>query len=787
MSANRAEVVDQNFAPSIREGRLPQPRVLLRAEDTLLTNAEIVDMFESQVMSRHLDLAARVLKTRSESFYTIGSAGHEGNAVCGKVFRHTDMAFLHYRSGALFIQRQKQLQGSTPIWDMLLSLAASSEDPISQGRHKVFGSLPLNVPPQTSTIASHLPKAVGMALSIRRSADLGLPSQFPRDSVVLCNFGDASYNHATAQSAFNAACWSAYQNVPVPIVFVCEDNGIGISVPTPGGWVRREAEARPGWRYFTGDGRHLLDAHRAAEAAVNYTRSTRKPAFLHMTTVRLLGHAGSDMETAYNSMAAIEAAERDDPLLHSARILIENGILSGEEIINLYETVRQRVMRAAEHAITRPKLTTAAEVMASVVPPKSAAPLPALPSADQRTKLFGFDMRYMDKPQHMAKHINWALADAMARYPNTVLFGEDVAQKGGVYNVTTGLLQKFGARRVFNSLLDETSILGTAIGLAHNGFLPIPEIQFLAYVHNAEDQLRGEASTLSFFSSGQYTNPMVMRVAGLAYQKGFGGHFHNDNSLAIFRDLPGVIIACPSNGPDAARMMRRAIRAAHQEGRVVVFVEPIALYMTKDLHETGDGGWSFLYPDPNADDAEIELGEFSVYGDGDDLAIITYGNGYYLSRQAEKILAEEHDVGCRVIDLRWLAPVDEAALAAAVKGCRGVLVVDECRKTGSQSEALVTALVERLAPLPRIKRITAEDCFIPLGRAATVTLPSRDDIVVAGLSLVRTAPVTQISSAKTKAKGKAAKAKRPAKKKPAKKPTRAARSKPAKKKAGGRR
>src|SRR5690606_20215 len=123
-------------------------------------------------------------------------------------------------------QRQKQLPASTPIWDMLLSLCAAAEDPISQGRHKVFGSVPANVPPQTSTIASHLPKAVGMALSIRRASDLGIGSALPRDAVVLCNFGDASFNHATAQSAFNSACWSSYQNVPVPIVFVCEDNGI---------------------------------------------------------------------------------------------------------------------------------------------------------------------------------------------------------------------------------------------------------------------------------------------------------------------------------------------------------------------------------------------------------------------------------------------------------------------------------------------------------------------------------------------------------------------------------
>src|SRR4029078_11519991 len=180
-------------------------------------------------------------------------------------------------------------------------------------------------------------------------------------------------------------------------------------------------------------------------------------------------------------------------------------------------------------------------------------------------------------------------------YKQVVVFGEDVAQKGGVYNVTTGLLTKFGPKRIWNSLLDETSILGTDIGMAHNGFIPIPEIQFLAYVHNAEDQLRGEASTLSFFSEGRHTNGMVVRIAGLAYHKGFGGHFHNDDSLAVLRDLPGVIVAVPSRGDDAAKMLRTLTAAARIDGRTAAFVEPIALYHTRDLFP-GDGAWSFGMP-----------------------------------------------------------------------------------------------------------------------------------------------------------------------------------------------
>ncbi len=144
-------------------------------------------------------------------------------------------------------------------------------------------------------------------------------------------------------------------------------------------------------------------------------------------------------------------------------------------------------------------------------------------------------MKQLSQPRNMAQLINFALTDLMLRFNSILLFGEDVAQKGGVYRVTAELIVRFGQRRVFNAILDEQTILGHALGLALNGFLPIPEIQFLAYVHNAIDQIRGEAATQSFFSSGYYTNPMIVRIAGLGYQKGFGGHFHNDNSIAALR------------------------------------------------------------------------------------------------------------------------------------------------------------------------------------------------------------------------------------------------------------
>ncbi len=727
---NRAEAVDQNFVKFVLEGRFPEARSQTGLAESGLSAAEFMDLFETQIMSRQMDLRARILKNQNECFYTIGSAGHEGNAVWGKAFRLTDMGFVHYRSCPLMIQRAKQVPGSTPLYDTMLSFVASSEDPIAGGRHKVFGSYPLMIPPQTSTIASHLPKAMGAAFSVGRARDLKLETAvMPYDAVVFCSFGDASINHSTAVGAVNSALWVSHQNVAMPIIFICEDNGIGISVSTPTGWLESQYASREGLKYITCDGLSLCDTYRAAREAEQYARNRRKPVFLHMKCVRLLGHAGSDVELTYQSLAKVEATEFNDPLLHSARFALENDLATADEIVGIYKAIEAQVAAIGEYSKTRPKYLKREEVRESLIAcafPKASPP--ACSEAELR-ELLGPDV---DKPLHLAKQINMSLAETMHRYNAAVVFGEDVAVKGGVYNVTEGLYKKFGARRIFNSPLDEQTILGNAIGFAHNGFLPIPEIQFLAYIHNAEDQIRGEAATLAFFSQGQFTNGMVVRIAGLPYQKGFGGHFHNDNSMAVFRDIPGVIVAVPSNGGDAVKMMRTCAREAWENGRVIIYVEPIALYMTRDLHEANDKQWTAPYPLKG----EIKLGEFGVYGESKDLTIVTYGNGVFYSRQAAKILEDKHKVKAKIIDLRWMAPIDKEKLLEEIGSCSQVLIVDECRKTGSWSEWMCGAILEAGGKIPRVKVISADDCFIPLGKAAAAGLPSRDEIVHGALQLL---------------------------------------------------
>jgi len=739
---NRAEVVDQNFIEFVQlwqgeAGAAPRDDEPVLAGSALDAKG-FRELFESQLISRHLDLMARVLRVQNKVFYTIGSSGHEGNAMVARLTRHTDPAFLHYRSGGFMAERFRKLPGMDPVLDSALSFAASKDDPASGGRHKVWGSKPLWVLPQTSTIASHLPKAFGTAVAIEQARRIGHQLPIPADSIAICSFGDASSNHASAQTAFNTAAWTAYQQLPAPVLYVCEDNGIGISVKTPGGWIANNFQHRPDLDYFFADGLDLAAGYAQVQRAVEHCRTTRRPTFLHLKTTRVMGHAGTDFEIEWRSIEELFAVESTDPLLRSAAIALESGLYGRDELLNLYEATRRRCFAAAEDADSRHRLTSLADVMKPLAPYTPAAvkaEAERIDYADKRAAVFGSEAKLPENqpPRHLAIQINQALHDLLAKYPQALLFGEDVAQKGGVYTVTKGLNKTFKGSRVFNTLLDETMILGMAQGYANMGMLPIPEIQYLAYFHNACDQIRGEASSLQFFSNDQYRNPMVMRIASLGYQKGFGGHFHNDNSITALRDIPGLVVGCPSRGDDAATMLRTLMALAKVDGRVCAFLEPIALYMAKDLYEAGDGQWQFDYPAPGQ---AMALGEGRVYNEGaSDLVIFTFGNGVPMALRAAKQIEAQQGWQVRVVDLRWLVPLNDAFIAAQARTARRILVLDEGRRSAGVGEGVITAIVEGGCGATPLERVVGADTFTPLAGAAFLVLPGEADVVMAAQAL----------------------------------------------------
>ena len=679
-------------------------------------------LFRAQAISRHLDFVARTLQQEGLGFYTIGSAGHEGNAMIAMALRTNDPALLHYRSGGFYVARAQQVTGSTPVRDVLQGLMGLADEPIAGGRHKVFGHPDLAIIPQTSTIASHLPRAVGLAIALHRAHRLKVEFEWPEDAIVVCSFGDASANHSTAAGAINTALATAFRGLPVPILFVCEDNGFGISVPTPGGWIEAAYGSRPGLTYLDADGSDPAAAWPVIKKGVDAVRDRRRPVFLHLRTVRFGGHAGSDAEISYRKPRDIEVDYARDPLLATASGLRAMGA-SAADILACYDGIRHEIDDEAGRLKHKPRLSSAAEVMAPIAPRHPARvaetvhALRATQSADKT------------KPRTLAESINATLDELLAADPRVIVFGEDVGVKGGVYGVTTRLARKYGAARVFDTLLDEQAILGLGLGAGLAGLIPIPEVQYLAYLHNAEDQLRGEGATLPFFSRGRFTNPMVVRIAGLGYQKGFGGHFHNDDAVAVLRDIPGIVVACPARADDAAAMLRTCVAAAITDSTLSVFLEPIALYHRRDLYEAGDQAWLTVDHDEH-----VPIGRARSYGsESAALTMISFGNGVPMSLRVARRLATV-GIAAQVLDLRWLSPLPMEDILAAARSTGRVLVVDETRHSGGVGEGVVTALVEGGFTGP-IQRVASQDSFVPLGSAAEHVLLGEDEIEKGALAL----------------------------------------------------
>ena len=602
-------------------------------------------------------------------------------------------------------------------------VAAAIDEPIAGGRHKVFGNHALAVIPQTSTIASHLPRAMGVAIAIDRARKLGVECSWPADAVVVCSFGDASLNHATAQAALNTTAHAAHQHLPVPLLFVCEDNGIGISVPSPAGWVASALSSRAALRYETADGDDPAAALAAARALADWVRETRRPAVLHLRTVRYLGHAGADVEAAYRTPAAVRADLERDPLLATARWLVAMGLRTGAELASDYLEARERVREVALAAARRPQLESAAEVMRPLAP-RSPAEVAKLARADAASE------EPATEPLTLALAINGALAAALDAHPEVLLFGEDIAAKGGVYGVTRGLHARFGAGRVFDTLLDETSILGLALGSAVSGFVPVPEIQYLAYLHNAEDQLRGEAATLQFFSQGQYRNGMVVRIAGLRLPEGLRralpqrrlGRGAARHSGARDR------VAGPSGRcrRDAAHLRRR------REGRRQRVRVPRADRAVPHPRPVR-GGRRPLARDAVAEPRAARLGPH--------LRRRPRPDDPHLGQRPADVAARRPPPGAssgieaRVVDLRWLAPLPIEDIAREAVATQRVLVVDETRRTGGVSEGIIATLID-VGFDGQLARVTSKDSFIPLGDAANLVLLSEDEIEAAALALV---------------------------------------------------
>ncbi len=703
---------------------------------------DLLDIFESQAASRWLDVAARRMHAAGRSRYTVASAGHEGNAALALALRSNDPALLHHRSGAFYLARTAVAGLDDGELSIALGLASRADQPAGGGLYPGLAHSDVAILPPALTVAGQLPRALGLAWTIgRQQRARGTERlRWPDDAVAVASFGDGSANHSTAAGAVNSACWAARQGVPMPLLLVCEDNGLGLSMSTPPGWIRALYGAREGLRYLYADtSADPLEVLETCREAVEVARSHRRPVLLHLACVRIGGHVGEDDEDSYRRADRIAADLAKDPLAATMRTIVRTGVMTGPELADRLLDIRDRVASAVEEALSRRPVKSTGEVMESLSPRRPAAVAMLAtrePPAGRRNEAFGDRPPELEGPLTLAESINRALLDAALVSPSLVVLGRDVARMGGVHGVTKGLHKRLGPARVTDTALDEQTVLGLALGAGVSGLLPVAEIQSLADLHAAEGQLRTEAATLSFRSGGAYRNPLVIRVPGLAYQDGLGGAVGGDNGLGFLRDIPGLVIACPAHPSEAPGLLRTCLAAAEADGTVSVFLEPIALYHERDMLEAGDDAWRAPYPAPSLwGSFHAPIGRASVWGTGTDLTIVSFGNGLRMSMRVAAQL-EQDGINSRVLDLRWLAPLPLEDVVREATATGRLLIVDETRRTGGISESLVTGVLESGFD-GKLARVTARDSPVPVGPAAEFVLLSENEISSIARALCR--------------------------------------------------
>jgi pyruvate dehydrogenase E1 component beta subunit len=277
---------------------------------------------------------------------------------------------------------------------------------------------------------------------------------------------------------------------------------------------------------------------------------------------------------------------------------------------------------------------------------------------------------------NMVKAINDALRVAMRQDSRVVVLGEDVGKVGGVFRVTEGLIHEFGAERVFDTPLSEGGIIGTAVGMALYGLVPVPEIQFADFIFPAFDQIVSEVAKFRYRSGGEYTSKMVIRTpvgGGIR-----GGHYHSQSPEAYFIHTPGLKVVCPSNPYDAKGLLLASLR----DPDPVLFFEPKRIYRAARADV------------PEGEDYTVPLSVAKVVRPGNQVTVIAWGAMLYEAIEASNKAAEQ-GIDCEVIDLRTLWPVDIDTIVQSVKKTGRVVVVHEAPKSCGFGAELVSLINEK--------------------------------------------------------------------------------------------
>ena len=701
---------------------------ITRTQDLEVPSSEwLLEAYRTMVTSRRVDDREISLKRQNKTFFQVSGAGHEAVQVAMAAHLRSgyDWFYPYYRDRALALAL-----GQTPL-DHLLGAVGASDDPNSAGRQMPshFSDPGLHLVTMSSPTGTQFLQAVGAAEAGYKV--LLIPEletrieDFEEDEVVLVCSGEGATSEGEFWEALNTAC-----NLKLPVVFLIEDNEYAISVPvevnTAGGSISKLVSGFPDLFIVECDGTDLVDSYRAAGKAVSHCRLRRGPALMHSHTVRLYAHSMSDDQGAYRARAELEEEAAGDPLPRARTLLIDRGVATVEELDRLEEDVEIEVAAAAVEANSHPQPepeTVLLHLYSEEVDPTSRS------FDTEDSPEFGDE-----RPVTMVDLLNACLRDEMERDHRIVFFGQDIADasrehvleevkgKGGVFKVTHGLQKRFGGHRVFNAPLAEANIVGRAIGMAQRGLRPVVEIQFFDYIWPALMQIRDELATIRYRSHGQFSAPVVIRVAYGGYLRG-GGPYHSQTGETLFTHTPGLRVVLPSTASDANGLLRTAIRCEDP----VIFLEHKHLY--RQIHNKG------RYP---GKDFMIPLGKARTVREGSDLTIVTCGALVKRSMDAAKIASELHGIECDVIDLRTLSPLDMDAIGHSVKKTNKVLITHEDSLSWGLGSEIAARIADDLFPWldGPVRRVASLDTWVAYAPSLEdETLPQPSDVLSAILDL----------------------------------------------------
>ncbi len=638
--------------------------------------------------------AARYIRRGMGWSYHARCSGHEGIQIAlGSAFRaNQDFLFTYYRDTATVLAA-----GMTP-YELMLNGLSKAGDTGSGGRHMSnhFAKPSIGIQTVSSCTGAHTLHAVGVARGIRYYGSGG---------IAMSSQGESSVSEGYCYEAYNGA-----SREKLPVLFVIQNNGYGISVP-----VAEQTANLCVADNFTGlknllilrcDGTDFENSHRAIQEALAYIQSGQGPAMVHAQCVRIGAHSNSDAQELYRSKEELEEAKKQDPLPKL------RALLTPKEAEKIEQEVEAELDQAALDAEAAP-VPTAQSVFDFALSKNYSGKIPLNPPFPKG-----------ETEEKLREAITRTLHEEFAHNPDSFMWGQDVASKdkGGVFNLTKGMLAKFGPKRIFNGPIAEDFIVGTANGLSR--FSPkirivIEAAQFADYVWPAMEQIV-QMSHEYWRSNGQFSPNVVLRLASGGYIT--GGLYHSQNVEAIMSHLPGVRVVYPAFADDAAGLLRMAMRS---EG-ITFFLEPKHLYNRNEAKGPNYGP-----------DHVVEFGKSRVRRPGRDLSIITYGNTVWMALQVADQLASQYDI--EVLDLRSIKPLDIAGIAESLKKTGRALIVHEDHQFNGIAGEITAQINETCfeyldAP---VRRVAALD--IPIGFSKileTAILPQPDQIKQAALDLL---------------------------------------------------